>query len=165
MRYLITLLIFVPFVSCSVDDDNSNSDNNLNGIWYFTDWKEVPGWDENMEEENNFFNVLSSCDLNSYLIINGNNAELFSYSDICTNECVIEYLSDYSLTINSSTIGVTVDSFNNNCLSDFNENSIAYEVELYHGSYKYEILENNLKLMFNNEDGQVWTDVITLERD
>jgi len=88
MKKLLLVLLFVPLViSCSKDDESTISNKSLIGTWNFTSWKEVNGWNDNMQEENNFFNVLSNCDLNSYVILTENKAELFSYSDVCQIEC------------------------------------------------------------------------------
>ena len=169
MKKLLLVLLFVPLViSCSKDDESTISNKSLIGTWNFTSWKEVNGWNDNMQEENNFFNVLSNCDLNSYVILTENKAELFSYSDVCQIECRLAYLGDYTISINSSTINFKYDFWNTyyDCYPNFNENATSYDAEFYEGVYRYEISGNNLKLMFNNEDapGELWTDVITLKR-
>ena len=168
-RLLVLALVCLAVISCKKDDDSSDSNqSNLNGSWYFVSWKEVDGWNQNMQNESGYENILSNCDLNSYAVINNNKLELKAFSDYCSEDCPLSWEFDYIISINDSTINFTEDVFTDliNC-NNSNPNSDSYDVwfSTYEES-RYIKSGNTLKLFYNNSDGpqDLWTDVITLEK-
>jgi hypothetical protein len=188
---LVLALVCLAVVSCKKDiegctdpmannyDENATKDDgsciysnpsqsNLNGKWYFVSWKEVDGWNQNMQSEIDYDNILDDCDLNSYAEINGNILELKTYSDNCSSNCPLNYESIFSISFNDSTINFSYDSFTDliNC-NNSNPNSDSYEVEFYiNDIYRYIKTGNTLKLYYNNSDSpqELWTDIIILEK-